>query len=490
VNDIGLARRSPVRLEPRPDRVVTRLFVAGQELVGGGEGRASDVVARILALDEASVVEQLDELLARFAGRHRDLVGSFRHHAHRIENRLGADDQLSDARWLLLGASFTHEYSIEAAALCNPSIVAHPDQSGVPAGSLRFVMTVRGIGEGHRSSIGFRTGTVAAEGTVVIDAPGCFAEAGNPEPEPLDRLVLHAGLEELGIDGESAAWVLGGLDARFTIDQLDGRLRLLETQSDTRDNAFSVAAHVRAIASCSYRTTFSDESTLAERVLTPAMPAEANGLEDARLVRFTEDDGTVTHYATYTAFDGHRVSQQLLQTDDFAEFTSMPLVGPAAADKGMALFPRRIAGRAVALSRHDRQTNALAFSDTLARWEEPTTIQVPRRGWEVVQLGNCGPPIETDAGWLVLTHGVGPMRTYTIGAILLDLDDPTKVLGELPLPLLAPTPDERDGYVPNVVYSCGSLVHGDLLVVPFGISDTAIGFATAEVADVLDAMVG
>jgi predicted GH43/DUF377 family glycosyl hydrolase len=490
MNDIGLVLRSPVRLRSRPDRVVTRLFVAGQELVGGGEGRASDVVSRVLALDEADVVAQLEELLSRFSGRHRDLVGSFRRHACRIENRLPADAHLSDARWLLLGASFTHEYSIEAAALCNPSIVAHPDQRGVPAGSLRFVMTVRGIGEGHRSSIGFRTGTVDAEGGVVIDAPGPFAEAGVPEAAPLTRAAFHAALEELGVDGESAGWVLDGLDATFTAEQLDRRLRLLETQHDTRDNAFTIAAHARAIAACSYRTTFSTDSPLAERVLTPAMPAEASGLEDARLVRFTEDDGEVTHYATYTAFDGHRVRQQLLQTDDFAEFTSMPLVGPAAADKGMALFPRRIGGRAVALSRHDRQTNALAFSDTLARWDDPTTIQVPRRGWEDIQLGNCGPPVETDAGWLVLTHGVGPMRTYSIGAILLDLDDPTKVLGELPLPLVVPTPEERDGYVPNVVYSCGSLVHDDLLVIPYGISDTAIGFATAAVADVLDAMVG
>jgi len=224
-------------------------------------------------------------------------------------------------------------------------------------------------------------------------------------------------------------------------------------------------------------------------VLWPATSLESHGVEDARFVRFIEDDGNATYYATYTAFDGADITQQLLHTDDFLSFEASPMVGPAATNKGLALFPRRIGGRFAAMSRHDRETNAVTFSDTLGHWSDAVTCQTPDRDWEVIQLGNCGSPIETPSGWLVLTHGVGPMRTYSIGALLLDLDDPTTVLATLPEPLLTPATDEQDGYVPNVVYSCGALLHGDTLVVPYGIADTAIAIATVQVPELLDAMV-
>lgn len=485
----ALATRSGVRLNPDPSRVVAQLFVAGQEIVGGSESRVSGVVGRILALDEADVKLRLDELLERFGRRHRDLFATFSQHADRIGNRLDPESELSEERWLLLGATFTHEYAVEAASLCNPSMVAHPDQTLAPAGGLRFVMSVRGIGEGHRSSIGFRTGVVTAEGTVTIDEPEPFATAGSVYGGVFDRTVFHARLRALGKDGESAAYVLDHLDETFTADDLESRLAVLAGQRDTRRNAHAMVAQFRAIAACSYGTHFPDDTHLSERVLSPAMGAESHGMEDARFVRFVEDDGAVTYYATYTAYDGTFVSQQLLETHDFVSFTSSPLVGPAASNKGLAIFPRRIGGRYAAMSRHDRETNAVAFSDTLGHWEKAVTCQVPQRDWEIIQLGNCGPPIETDAGWLVLTHGVGPMRTYSIGAVLLDLDDPRIVLAMLPEPLLTPAGDEQDGYVPNVVYSCGGLLHGDTLVIPYGIADTAVSAATVRWPALLDAMV-
>ena len=366
---------------------------------------------------------------------------TFSRHAERVAGRVDPDVEVSDERWLLLGATFTHEYSPEAASLCNPSMAAHPDQSDVPEGSLRFVMTVRGIGEGHRSSIGFRTGLVAADGTVDVDEPSPFVGLGTAHAGIFERESFRDRLVEIGADVEDAAFVLDHMGDTFTIDELYGRLETLAAQRDTRRDQLATAKLLRSIAACTYSISFPLESELSERVLMPAMAAEAYGMEDARLVRFVDDDGEVAYYASYTAFDGLDVTQQLLRTTDFVTFTSSPIVGEAAANKGLALFPRRIAGRFAALSRHDRETNGVALSVSPSRWGTAETVQVPDRAWEVVQLGNCGPPIETDAGWLVLTHGVGPMRTYAIGAILLDLDEPTKVVGALAAPLL--TPDRR-----------------------------------------------
>lgn len=485
----ALAQRLDGRLTPDPSRVVAQLFVAGQEVVGGSESRASTVVDRILTLDAARVTSRLDELLMRFGARHRDLLGTFSHHADRIGNRLDPLSALSDERRLLLGAAFTHEYAVEAAALCNPSMVAHPDQVGAPRGALRFVMSVRGIGEGHRSSIGFRTGMITAAGSVSFDEPGPFPITGSVHAGVFEREVFRGRLRTLGKDGESACYVLDHLGPSFTAHELESRLAMLAAQQDTRRDAHATVVQLRAVAACSYSLQFPDDTDVSERVLSPSMAAESHGMEDARFVRFVDDDGAVSYYATYTAFDGVAISQQLLQTTDFLRFEVSPLVGPAATNKGLALFPRRIGGRYAAMSRHDRETNAVAFSDALGHWGAAETCQVPGRDWEVIQLGNCGSPIETDAGWLVLTHGVGPMRTYSIGALLLDLDDPTSVLATLAEPLLTPSVDEQDGYVPNVVYSCGALLHGDTLVVPYGIADSAIGVATVGWTDLLRTMV-
>jgi predicted GH43/DUF377 family glycosyl hydrolase len=484
----GLATRSPLRLAANPSRVITRLFVPGQEGFEHQESRAGAVLARILALDEGQVRSSLDDVVIRFNGRHRDLAGTFRRHARELADRLDPGRELSEARKLLLGATFTSEYAIEGAALCNPSMVAHPDQAGTVAGSLRFVMSVRGIGEGHHSSIGFRTGVIDATGGITIDDPPPFATVGAAEPAQLDAAVFRSELARVDDAGEAADYVLDGLGERFSQAALDQQFARLQTSLSTRRHAGETISLLRSIAERTYAVEFSDHITLSERVVWPSTGAEQAGMEDARFVRFIDDDGSITFYATYTAYSGSRISQQLLETTDFQSFISAPIVGRAAANKGLALFPRRIRGRFAAMSRSDRESNTVAYSDHLSVWTSALACQSPTQAWEVLQLGNCGSPIETDAGWLVLTHGVGPMRTYCIGAILLDLDDPTRILGQLAQPLLSPATDEQDGYVPNVVYSCGALVHADTLVLPYGISDAAIGIATVPLPELLAAL--
>ncbi|MCI4673496.1 glycoside hydrolase family 130 protein [Candidatus Mycolicibacterium alkanivorans] len=480
--------RSSQRLRADPSRVIARLFVPGLEGFEHQEPRTAAVLSRILALSEDEVLVSLDDVITRFDGRHRELSCAFRRNALELADRLRPGAELSEPRMLLLGATFTSEFAIEGAALCNPSIVAHPDQAGTASGSLRFVMSVRGIGEGHRSSIGFRTGVIDAAGQPRIDRPVALATVGETTPALLDPAVFRIELARLDDSGEAAEFVLAALGEQFTRADLDGQLANLENHMSTRGHVQRTADEIRAIAQRSYGVEFDSRVPLSERVLWPAMPAEEVGMEDARFVRFVDDDGSVTFHASYTAYSGSDISQQLLATTDFRTFTSTPMVGPAAANKGLALFPRRIGGRYAALSRADRESNAITFSDHPYVWTEAQECQSPAESWEVLQLGNCGSPIETDAGWLVLTHGVGPMRTYRIGAMLLDLDDPARIIGRLRKPLLSPAGDEQNGYVPNVVYSCGALVHADTLVLPYGIGDSAIGFATVAMPELMTAL--
>ena len=483
-----LARRSPVRIAADRSRVVTRLFVPGQQGFDHQESRSSAVLRRLLALGDDEVERSYEDVLARFSGRHRALANTFLHHADELSDRLDPESQLSPIRRLLLGATFTSEYALEGAALCNPSMVLHPDQTRVSPGGARFIMSVRAIGEGHNSSIGFRTGTVTGGGDVDFDPTPTFATKGQRDAAMLDVDTFRTELLRLDGDGDDADYVLAHLQPRFTGPQMEARLKILEGRAATRSQAGRTVGLIREIAERSYSVRFESATPVSERVLLPAMGAESGGMEDARFVRFTDDDSSVTYYATYTAYDGSNICQQLLETKDFESFTSSPMVGAAATNKGLALFPRRINDRFVALSRCDRESNTIAFSRSPRHWGDPLSCQTPTESWEVLQLGNCGSPIETDSGWLALTHGVGPMRTYHIGAILLDLDDPTRIIGRLREPLLSPTHDEQDGYVPNVVYSCGALLHAGTLVIPYGVGDSAIGVATVPVDELLTAL--
>jgi predicted GH43/DUF377 family glycosyl hydrolase len=320
---------------------------------------------------------------------------------------------------------------------------------------------------------------------VVLDSVSPFASTGRRDTFLLEAEAFRGELRRVHGGGDDADYVLGHLGARFTEAEMEVRLRLLEDHVATRKQAKRTISLMRRIAERSYSVRFKQDAELSEQVLFPAMSAESKGMEDARFVRFVYEDGTATYFASYTAYNGTDIGQQLLETRDFLSFTSSPMVGAAAANKGLALFPRRIGGRFVALSRSDRESNTIASTLNPYRWEEWLACQTPTESWEVVQLGNCGSPIETEAGWLVLTHGVGPMRTYSIGAILLDLEDPTRVIGQLREPLLSPAPDEQNGYVPNVVYSCGALLHAGTLAVPYGIGDSAIGVATVPLNELL-----
>ncbi len=326
------------------------------------------------------------------------------------------------------------------------------------------------------------------DGGVTIDEPPPFTTAGSIGPSTLDAEVFRGFAQQLHNDTQATTWVLDRLGEQFTVSELDARLAQLEAQQDTRRNVAETVRCLRELAARTYTAHFPETSELGERVLVPATAVESNGIEDARFTRFVEPDGHVSYYATYIAFNGTGVAQQLLATDDFLTFASSPLLGDAAADKGMVLFPRKVEGQFAALSRHDGATNAVAFSDDIRRWPSAVPLASHAASWEAIQVGNCGAPIETDDGWLVLTHGVGPMRTYAIGACLLDLRDPSKVIGRLTEPLLTPQPDEQDGYVPNVLYSCGALLHEGTLLVPYGISDATIGFATVGLGELLATM--
>jgi predicted GH43/DUF377 family glycosyl hydrolase len=443
------------------------------------------VIDRVLALSHDDVDDELASLRARFGDRHDHLDDTFARHADLATVRLDPSVAVSRRHRLLLGAAFTHEYATEGASLCNPSIVALPDRAA--DGSTRFVLSTRGIGEGHRSSIGFRLGTISPDGVVTVEPAGTRPCAGVAAPGVHHRSVVHRRLQEIDDDHDNAAYVLDTLPERFDDRQLAHGLAMLEDDAATRRRVSTTASHLRRIALGSYRVDFRDDVALSDRVLWPHAPDERHGMEDARFVEITDGSGP-RYCATYTAFDGLDIHQYLLTTEDFRSFDVGPMAGSAARGKGLALFPRRVGGRHLALSRADRETNALAVSDDLRCWDDATPLQLPSRTWEVLQLGNCGSPIETERGWLVLTHGVGAMRTYSIGAILLDLDEPHRVIGSTARPLLTPHGDRQDGYVPNVVYTCGALAHGDLLVVPYAVGDQRIELASASIEGILDSM--
>ena len=483
--DRSWVRRSGVRLDADPARVAATIFLPGQELAAGGASRSSAVMDRVLSLSEQEVSDEVAALRDSFSGRHRDLDARWLEHFGLVEHRLAAHPAISADRRRLLGATFTQEYAVESAALFNPSMVPHPDQSGLGAGAQRFLMSVRGVGEGHVSSIELRTGVLDRTGFVTLDPPPEMVVLPRAVPSTWLRASFENELVDLGGDRSNSDFVLESLPEEFTREDLDVALQSLRDQRLTRGAAARTIERFELLAACSYSVEFPPDSQVSERVLMPRSPAESHGMEDLRLVRVPLEDGGHEYVGTYTAYDGARIASHLLRTQDFQTFTVRRLSGPGARDKGLALFPRTINGRYVALSRTDRESNGIATSHDLLHWTRPEIVARPERPWEVVQLGNCGSPIETPQGWLVLTHGVGPMRTYSIGAMLLDLDDPTRVVGRLHEPLLRPEKDERSGYVPNVVYSCGALLHGADLVVPYGCSDTSSRIALVALEPLL-----
>jgi predicted GH43/DUF377 family glycosyl hydrolase len=484
MNPLAVTRTS-TRLLPDPHRVITKPFLPGEQTFPDGQSRAQQILGRVLGLTDAEVVATLAATQRAFGDRHRNLSDVFAWNFELVAAHIQRPGDLSTERKLLIGAYFTHEYSIEAAALNNPSIVPSPDQTGLASGEQRFIMSLRAIGEGHLSSIEFRSGVIGSDGSPRMDQPGPYPRTGDRTPTTYDREFFTTRLRELGASNEIARDVLTQLPDQFTIEQVEAAIVDLDRRGIDRSIAAETTRIIHWLASSNYTLTFAPESHVSERVIFPAGPTESQGMEDARFVRFTHDDGSVRYYGTYTAFDGFQILPQLIETPDFISFRIATLGGIRAKNKGIALFPRMIDGRYAALSRYDNQNNYLMFSDNVRLWDQSVKLQVPKTPWEMVQVGNCGSPIETDAGWLVITHGVGPMRRYSLGAILLDTNDPGRVIGHLHEPLLEPDEDERDGYVPNVVYSCGSMIHGGRLVLPYGLADQATSVATVPIDDLL-----
>lgn len=472
-------------LKPDSSRVLFRAFNPV------GDRQDLHIVARIMALPEKEVCRLLEQVMKEFQDRHYKLRNFFLKRFEEVRPLLLTDAPLSEERRLLIGAYFTHEYALEAAALFNPSIVWHPDQSGLPEGTRRFVLSLRATGEGHISSITFREGTIDANNHIVLEKPTRYVSTPEIVPNPTyDRNLFERKLYELDLWDDFAAEVLACLNEQFTLEELKEALQFVEKQHRGRFRTEEqVARGILALAQANYEVFFSPDEPLSERVLFPTSPTEVNGMEDARFVQFREDDGRVIYYATYTAYDGKVVFPQILETEDFLHFRISTLNGPEVQNKGMALFPRRIHGHYAMLSRQDNENLYIMFSDMLHFWYTKQPLLKPTYPWEYVQVGNCGSPIETEAGWLVLSHGVGPMRKYSIGAFLLDREDPTKVIGRLKEPLLMPNADEREGYVPNVVYSCGGLIHNGYLILPYAMSDYASRFAIVPLEDILEAMV-
>ena len=478
-------KRTDTILHPDQSRVLLRPFSPG------GPERIARIIARIVALPEGRAGELLEKVSAELAQRHHHIRKLFLKRFEQVREMLAMGAEISETRRLLIGSYFLAEYSLESAALFNPSIVPHFDQTGLPSGALRFILSLRATGEGHISSITFRTGIIHSDLRIEVMPAAGFLTEPRQTPNPrYEKALFGRKLSEVGLGGEFTRRVMNRLDVSFSLEDLRAALqaeqfRLPDGMPPEDQDA---SQGIWMLARSNYEVHFEPEQQLNERILFPATPSQRNGIEDARFVRFQNGDGARIYYATFTAYDGRVVVPELVETADFLNFRFITLNGPAAENKGMAIFPRKIAGRYAMLSRQDNENIYLMFSDNVHFWNERSLLLKPEFSWELVQLGNCGSPIETEAGWLVLSHGVGPMRQYSIGAFLLDRDDPAKVIGRLREPLLKPNQNERAGYVPNVVYTCGALVHNGQLIIPYGLADHATGFATVPLAEVLAAM--
>ena len=479
----------PTGIDFRPDskRVVVRPFISIDAAC------VKHIIARASSLSETETVEQLALVRADFGERHIDLDKSWLRHFEKVRRHIPPGASFSETRRLFIGALFSGEYALESAALFNPSIVPHPDQTGLAEGDFRFILSLRATGEGHISSIEFRAGVIRADHTIQMEkaTPFVTLPEANPNPTFHKATFLHK-LGEMGLENDWSASLMARLQKTFSMDELKKSVEQTEADRSlphSRDIRRTMEC-IRWLAESNYEIHFDSRTAVSERIIFPASPNESNGIEDARFVRFVDDDGSVTYYATYTAYNGRVVLPQLMETADFRHFRILTLNGRAVQNKGMALFPRRIDGRYAMLSRQDDENLFLMTSDNPHFWSDPLQLRIPSHPWEFVKIGNCGSPMETEAGWLVLTHGVGPMRKYCIGAMLLDLNDPSKVIGSLSQPLLKPEGDAREGYVPNVVYSCGSLIHADRLILPYGMSDSASTIVTCDVGELLSALAG
>jgi predicted GH43/DUF377 family glycosyl hydrolase len=475
--------RKPVRVNPDPKRVIARFFFNGND-------RAKEVIQRVMELTEEEAFGIISPLLQEYSKRHRNITRVLNRHCSKLKNlfeELNIDyDSLTVYLKLLIGSYFTHEYSIESAAFFNPSIIEDPDQSDLEDGERRVIISFRAVGEGHISSITFRRALIDRYNNITVIPAGSYID----EAEIVRNAVYNkklffdkAVVTQINIDVLNE--VEGKLDHHFEYANL--RRILIDSQKLQEDDLKKLEYDkILWLADSYYEIVFSMDTDISDRVIFPISEYERKGIEDARFVKFTNDDGSPVYYATYTAYDGALIMPKLLQTNDFYNFRIMPLYGDGAQNKNLALFPRKINGKYVMISRIDGCNNYIMYSDKINIWEKPIQLQKPKFSWEFVQIGNCGSPIETEHGWLMITHGVGPMRKYVLSVSLLKLDDPAVEIGRLKEPLLVPNSEEREGYVPNVIYSCGSIIHNNKLIIPYGLSDYSTSFAEVEVEALID----
>jgi len=507
---------------PDPSRVIARFLQVNDE-------RAADIIRQVLKMPEQEVNIAMSQLLRGFARRHRNISRIFENNFARmapIFDKIEVNEEdLSIAQKALIGSYFTMEYSIESAAFFNPSIMEDPDQSGLRKGEVRVIFSFRATGEGHISSIVFRSGVLDRNNNLVVEPVGkMLAEADKIirntyskigfikkldgmldsittiSPEVVDNLAEIKNPQNIipsaVIDSDlvkhvpskviSPDFIMDKLGESFTYGELMRNLGTAIKDPNLKEEQIKIINQMLWLASAHYEINFSIDSVISERVIFPVSATEQKGIEDARFVKFTDDNGEITYYATYTAYDGLTILPKLISTKDFYNFKILPINGEVAQNKGMALFPRKIKGKYVMLCRIDGVNNYIAFSDNINIWRSAKIIQKPKYPWELVQIGNAGSPIETDEGWLVLTHAVGPMREYTLSASLFELDNPEKEIGRLNRPLMMPNESEREGYVPNVIYSCGSIIHNEELIIPYAMSDHSSSYATVNLRELLD----
>lgn len=478
--------RKDSKFLPDPSRVIARFLYTSDE-------RSKNIIIKVLSMPDSEVTTALSKVLRGYSRRHRNISLIFETHVNKLSNlfdELGIKPgKVNQSRKLLIGSYFTMEYSIESAAFFNPSIVEDPDQSELGPDERRVIISFRATGEGHISSIVFRSGIIDKNNNLTTEPVGkMLAEAERIKRHIYNKKSFIKKLDEMQAFNNkiSPVFVLEKLSDSFTYGELKKAVEEIRKKPHLSANKKLIIDQMMWLAKSHYELEFSLDSAISERVIFPTSSTEKNGIEDARFVKFIDDTGEVTYYATYTAYDGMTILPRLLETQNFYHFKALPIHGELAKNKGMALFPRKIKGKYAMLCRIDGENNYLAYSDNINIWREAKLIQKPKFTWDLVQIGNCGSPIETEEGWLVITHGVGPMREYVLGASLYELDNPENEIGRLKTPLLAPNAEEREGYVPNVVYSCGSIIHNRNLIIPYGVSDTASSYASVNLNELLN----
>jgi predicted GH43/DUF377 family glycosyl hydrolase len=470
------------KISPDQTRVISRLFKPKNE------NQVKNIINRIMSLEESKANSILTQILAEFSRRHRNieeiLITNFNEIAKYIPDRVS----LSKQRKLLIGSYFTMEYSIESVALFNPSIVIYPKQNNLKKGETRVIFSFRATGEGHISSIVFRSAVIDKNNGILLEHVNRYVDTPKMILNPVyDKALFERKLKDMGFSNDVTGAIFSRLKDNFSFNELQDIIHKIKKEN-TLTQTEETIDRIIWLAKCNYEVEFPPEHLISERVLFPGSPNESNGLEDARFVRFMDDDGKITYYATYTAYNGLDILPQLIETKDFHHFKMSTLNGTMARNKGMALFPKKIDSNYAMVSRIDGENLYLMYSDNIHSWDEAVKMKQPENPWEFIQIGNCGSPIETEKGWILLTHGVGPMRKYCIAAMLLDLKDPSKVIGRLNEPLITPSEEDREGYVPNVVYSCGSIILNNDLIIPYASSDSVSHIAIISVDELLNKM--